>query len=75
MTAAVPGFMMSVERILAVNSDLVTKVVVLALPFQFSTDPGTNPEPLTVKVNADPPGVTASGTRGWLITDSVQKRR
>ena len=53
---------------LAVNCELLTNVVARALPFQFTTDPETKPVPFTVSVNPAPPGATASGTRGWLIS-------
>ncbi len=54
--------------IFAVNRDLLTKVVARALPFQFTTEPETTPEPFTVSVNPAPPGLVASGNRGWLIS-------
>jgi hypothetical protein len=67
VTEAVLAMAMSEARMLAVNWEPLTKVVARALPFQFTTDPETNPVPFTVKVNLDPPGAVASGTRGWLI--------
>src|SRR6266550_8328989 len=66
-TEALPGLAMSEEKIFAVNRDLLTKVVPRALPFQFTTEPETNPVPSTVSVNPVPPGLIASGNRGWLI--------
>ncbi len=48
--------------------ELLTKVVARALPFQFTTDPDMKPVPFTVSVNPAPPGATASGTSGWLIS-------
>jgi len=68
VTEAVLAVAMSEARMLTVNCELVTKVVVRALPFQFTTDPDTNPVPFTVSVNPPPPGATASGTRGWLMS-------
>jgi hypothetical protein len=68
VTEAVLAVAMSEARILAVNCELFTKVVARALPFQFTTDPVTKPVPFTVSVNPAPPGATASGTRGWLIS-------
>jgi hypothetical protein len=55
---------MSVARMLAVSCILLTNAVVRALPFQFTTAPETNPVPLTVSVNAGPPGTAAAGTSG-----------
>ena len=66
-TEAVPALAMSDARMLAFNCELLTKVVVRALPFHFTNAPETKPVPLTVNVNPAPPGLTASGTRGWLI--------
>src|SRR6516164_5104467 len=53
---------------LAVNCELVTSVVARLLPFHFTTEPETSPEPFTVRLNPAPPGVLASGTNGWLMT-------
>jgi hypothetical protein len=63
---AVPAFAMSVARMVAVNWSWVTKWVIRALPFQFTTEPETKPVPFTVSVNPGPPGAAASGTSGWL---------
>ena len=41
----------------------LTKVVVLAEPFQLTTAPLTNPAPLTVRVKAAEPAVAAEGAR------------
>jgi hypothetical protein len=68
VTEAVLAMAMSDTRMLTVNCELFTKVVARALPFQFTTDPETKPVPFTVRVNPAPPGATASGTRGWLIS-------
>jgi hypothetical protein len=68
VTEAVLAVPMSEERMLAVNCELLTNLVVRALPFQFTTDLDTKPVPFTVSVNPAPPGATASGTRGWLIS-------
>ena len=64
VTEAVLAVAMSEARMVAVNCELFTKVVARALPFQFTTDPDTNPVPFTVSVNLGPPGGTASGTSG-----------
>ena len=70
VTEAVVAVAMSEARMLAVNCELFTKVVARALPFQFTTDPDTKPVPFTVSGNAAPPGATASGTSGWLISET-----
>jgi hypothetical protein len=67
VTEAVAAFATSEARILAVSRDRLTKVVVRGLPFHFTTELETKPVPFTVSVNAAPPGLAASGTRGWLI--------
>jgi hypothetical protein len=67
VTDAVCGAEISDAGMAAVTLDALTKVVGRGLPFQFTTEPDTNPVPFTVKVNPAPPGSTASGTRGWLI--------
>jgi hypothetical protein len=58
---------MSEARTIAVSRERLTKVVVRGLPFHCTTEPETNPVPFTVRVNPVPPGLTAPGTRGWLI--------
>jgi hypothetical protein len=68
VTEAVPGLATSEERTAAFSWDSLTNVVARALPFHFTTEPETNPEPLTVKMNPAAPGLTASGTSGWLIS-------
>ena len=40
---------------------LLTKLVVRSDPFHRTTDPETNPEPLTVSVKARPPAVALDG--------------
>jgi len=52
----------------AVSFAVLTNVVSRALPFQFTSDPDTNPVPFTVNVNPAPPGLTASGTSGWFMS-------
>src|SRR4030095_10617418 len=68
VSEAVLAMAMSEARRLAVNWEPLMKVVARALPFQFTTDPETKPVPFTVTVNPAPPGATASGTKGWLIS-------
>jgi hypothetical protein len=58
----------SAAKIADVSCDPLTNVVALGLPFQFTTELDTNPVPFTVNVNPAPPGATAVGTRGWLIS-------
>src|ERR1700674_323979 len=58
---------MSDAGTVAVNCELVTKVVASAVPFQFTTELETNSVPLTVSVKPDPPGAAVMGTSGWLI--------
>src|SRR5262249_47621704 len=53
--------------IIAVTCEPDTNVVARADPFQFTTEPTTNPEPFTVKEKSGPPGAIASGTSGWLM--------
>src|SRR5213080_1323161 len=67
VTEAVLGLAISEARIFAFNSELLTKIVVRALPFHLTTEPKIKPVPLTVTVNPAPPGLIASGTSGWLI--------
>jgi hypothetical protein len=75
VTVAVPGEAISAAVIDAVNCELLTKVVVLGLPFQFTTEePETKPVPVTVKVNAAPPGVAASGCRGFKYGTGLEAK-
>src|SRR5215471_515742 len=67
VTWTVPGVATSEAGTLAVKRDRLTNLVGNELPFHFTTAPETNPVPLTVSTNAAPPGLTASGTRGWLM--------
>src|SRR5271157_44730 len=64
VTAAVLAAAISEARIFAVSCEPLTKVVVRALPFQFTTEPETKPVPFTVSVKATPPGAAVSGTSG-----------
>jgi hypothetical protein len=49
---------------IAVNCELLTKVVVSAVPFQLIDEPETKPVPFTVSVKLAPPGEVAVGTNG-----------
>ena len=64
VTTAVRATATSVLEMLAVSCELVTNVVVFALPFQFTVDPVTKPVPFTVNVKLGPPGATVAGTNG-----------
>src|ERR1700683_910415 len=67
VTEAAVAAAMSGAGTLAVNCEALTKVVAGELWFQFTPAPETKPVPFTVRVNPSPPGLTASGTSGWLI--------
>jgi len=45
----------------------LTNVVVRLLPFQLTTEPETNPVPLTVRVNAAPPAVALAGDSELIV--------
>jgi hypothetical protein len=60
-TFAVPTAAISAAPIAAFIVVLPTKVVTRSAPFQRTIEAGTNPEPLTTRVNADPPKVAAEG--------------
>lgn len=61
VTGNVPAVWMAEAGIEAVTCAEPTKVVVSAVPLNFTTDVGTKPEPLTVRVNAAPPVVAFEG--------------
>jgi len=63
VTVAVPAVAISAAVIAAVNCVALTNVVVLAAPLNFTTDVGTKPVPLTVRVKAAPPAVALAGDR------------
>jgi hypothetical protein len=48
----------------AFNCELLTNVVLKAVPFHLTTAPDTNPVPFTVKVKLGPPGKLDVGTSG-----------
>ena len=64
---AVLAAAISEAEIAAVNCEALMKVVDLALPFQFTTEPDEKLVPFIVSVNAVPLGATAAGTTGWLM--------
>jgi hypothetical protein len=45
-----------------------TNAVLSGVPFQFTTEVGTNPVPFTVSVRPGEPGAAASGRSGWLTS-------
>jgi len=51
----------------AVRVDLLTKVVLRGLAFQFTVAPETKLEPFTVRVNEELPGTILPGIKGRLI--------
>jgi xanthosine utilization system XapX-like protein len=57
----VPAVAISPATIAAVNCVVLTNVVVLAAPLNFTTDVDTNPVPFTVSVNPAPPAVALVG--------------
>ena len=66
VTVAVDATAISLARIVAVNCEPLTKVVALALPFQFTTELVTKPVPFTVSVKPGVPGATDAGIKGWF---------
>jgi hypothetical protein len=68
-TLAVPGEAVRLAGTEAVNCVALTNTVESAEPFHCAVDPGTNPEPLTVRVNAGPPAIAELGLK--LLTVGV----
>jgi hypothetical protein len=64
LTHADPAPATSEADTTAVNSELLRKVVVNGVPFQFATELEIKPVPFTVNENPEPPGATVSGTSG-----------
>src|SRR5450755_766328 len=64
VTTAVFAVAMKDDEMGAVNCWALTRVVARALPFHLITAPVAKPVPLTVRVNAAPPGVATVGLRG-----------
>jgi hypothetical protein len=62
---AVRGVAKLAEDTVAVNCEELTYVVTNGTPFQFTVEPATKPNPLTVKVYAEPPGTVAAGVIGY----------
>ena len=63
----VAGFAISIGAIPIVNFVELTKVVARLIPATWTTEVGTNPVPVTTRVNAGPPAGTALGDKE-LIT-------
>ena len=61
VTEGLPAVAMSLAGIAAVNCAVLTKVVVLATPFQRTCELEMNEEPFTVSVKAPPPAVALVG--------------
>jgi len=67
VTEPAPALATSEESTVAFSRELFTNVVARGLPFQRTTAPETKPVPFTVNVNPGLPGLTVSGTSGWLM--------
>ena len=63
VTVAVPAVAISAAMIAAVNFVVLTNVVVLVAPLNFTTDVDTKSVPFTVRVKAAPPAVALVGER------------
>lgn len=61
ITLIVPAVAMSAAERAADNCAGLMKVVLFETPLNFTTDPGTKPEPFTVSVNAGPPDIALGG--------------
>src|SRR5882672_549499 len=62
VTCTVPVTLRSVAGIAAVSWVADPNVVVRSVPFQRTTEPGTNPVPVTIRVNPGDPAMTDAGT-------------
>jgi len=63
VTVAVPAVVISAAVIAAVNFVVLTNVVVLVAPLNFTNEVDTKPVPFTVRVKAAPPAVALVGER------------
>jgi hypothetical protein len=61
---AVLGVAMFAAGTVAVNLELLTKVVDKLVPFQYTVDPATKPSPVTVKVKEGEAGRAELGLSG-----------
>jgi len=71
VTFALPEVVISEARIAAVSCVELTKVVVFALPLNFTAEVETKPVPLTVRVNAAPPAVAPVGESEVIFGDGL----
>ena len=62
---AFPEAAMSPAEMAKVKVVTDTKVVARSAPFQRTTEPYTNPEPLTVRTKSGSPAITAEGVRAF----------
>ena len=69
VTCAVPSAAISAAVTAALSCVALTNVVGRLLPFHRTTEQGTNPAPVTFKVNAAVPAVALVGTR--VVTDGT----
>lgn len=63
----VPGLVMSPLEMLAVNCELLTKVVVRPAPFHWIVEPEMKLDPFTVKVKAAPPAGVLVGESELML--------
>jgi hypothetical protein len=67
VTCADPAAAMSAAVIAAVNWVALTYVVARLEPFQLTTDPLTNPAPVTISENAAVPAVALDGNNALIV--------
>ena len=65
MIVAVFGVARLAAGTLAESFELLTNVVVNVVPFQFTVEPDTNPNPVTVSVYPEAPGAADEGVIGY----------
>jgi hypothetical protein len=70
---AVPAVAIRFAETVADSCAGLKKDVVSAVPFHWTVEPETNPAPFTIRENAGPPGVTASGLRLVMASARVVK--
>ena len=75
VTVLVPAVAMSAARIAAVSWVADTYVVVRLEPLHCTTEPLTNPLPLTVSVNAVPPAVPEAGLRLVVVGTGLYRKK
>src|SRR5947208_1795612 len=62
VTCAIPAVRISTSPMAARNCVVLTNVVVRLAPFHLTTEPLTNPDPFTVRVNGASPTVMLAGS-------------